>query len=233
MTTKLCQHGFEVVDGVLDSKLVDELIWEFGKHAGETREAGIRQPHVSIAKVANLVGAAAIRGLFEPILGTKARVVRSILFDKTAGRNWGVAWHQDLTIAVEERREVAGFVGWSVKDGVNHVQAPREVLEGMLTVRVHLDDCGVENGPLRVLPGTHRDGWLDAEGVERAKREVKEEVCLVRSGGVVLMRPLLLHASSRATKPGHRRVLHLEFAAGELPGGLRFYSGDENGVVGN
>jgi ectoine hydroxylase-related dioxygenase (phytanoyl-CoA dioxygenase family) len=93
----------------------------------------------------------------------------------------------------------------------------------MLTMRLHLDDCGAENGPLRALPGTHRQGWLEAEAIERFKREVAERVCVVGKGGVVLMRPLLLHASSRATKPGHRRVLHLEFATGELPGGLRFY----------
>jgi ectoine hydroxylase-related dioxygenase (phytanoyl-CoA dioxygenase family) len=186
---------------------------------------GVRQPHEIVAAVRDLIEGRVIRELVGSVIGKDARVVRSILFDKTAERNWGVPWHQDLTIAVAERRETVGFTGWSVKDGVNHVQAPREVLERMLAVRLHFDDCGAENGPLRVLPGTHRDGWLDTESIERAKAEVEEAVCFVERGGAVLMKPLLLHASSRATKPGHRRVLHLEFAAEELPSGLRYASG--------
>lgn len=221
----LIENGFAVVPNVLTHEEVNALL---GALESEIRRgfAGVRQPHEIIAAVRDLIEGRAIRELVESVVGKDARVVRSILFDKTAERNWGVPWHQDLTIAVAERRETAGFTGWSVKDGVNHVQAPREVLEGMLTVRLHLDDCGAENGPLRVLPGTHRHGWLDTESIERAKAEVEEAVCLVNRGGAVLMRPLLLHASSRATKPGHRRVLHLEFAAGELPGGLQFHRGN-------
>jgi hypothetical protein len=222
----LVEQGFAVVPNVLGHEEVDSLI-----EAIETEiqiqgsSAGVRLPHDVFPAIRDLVNGGAMRELIEPALGKEARVVRAILFNKTAERNWGVPWHQDLTIAVAERREVAGFMGWSVKEGVNHVQAPREVLEARLTVRLHLDDCGAENGPLRVLPGTHRDGWLDTERIERAKAEVDEAVCLADRGGAVLMRPLLLHASSRATKPGHRRVLHLEFAAGELPGGLRYFSG--------
>jgi len=98
----------------------------------------------------------------------------------------------------------------------------------MLTVRLHLDDCGTENGPLRVLPGTHLSGWLDAEAIDRLKREISEQVCCVPRGGAVLMRPLLLHASSKAEMPTRRRVLHLEFAADELPGGLKFNADDKS-----
>lgn len=224
LDSALMEHGFAVVPNVLADEEVDDLI-----RAIETElhgaAAGVRQPHEVFPAIRDLVSGGEIRKLVEPAVGKEARVVRSILFDKTAERNWGVPWHQDLTIAVAEQREVAGFTGWSVKEGVNHVQAPREVLEGMLTVRLHLDDCGAENGPLWVLPGTHRNGWLDSEAIDLAKREGKEEACLVKRGGAVLMRPLLLHASSRATKPGRRRVLHLEFASQGLPGGLSYFSG--------
>ena len=154
-----------------------------------------------------------IRDLVERVLGPNAFIVRSILFDKTAESNWAVPWHQDLTVAVGERRDIPGFVGWSVKDGIHHAQAPREVLEQMLTVRLHLDDCGIENGPLRVLPGTHKSGWLDSDTINRLKHEIPEHVCVASRGSALVMRPLLLHASSRATQPGHRRVLHIDFAA--------------------
>lgn len=133
-------------------------------------------------------------------------------------------WHQDLTIAVAERGEVKGFVGWSMKEGAHHVQAPAEILEQMLTMRINLDECGPDNGPLRVLARTHRDGWLDSTAINQFKKTIPETLCIGRSGSVLFMRPLLLHASSRANKPGHRRVVHVDFAGSDLPGGLRFFA---------
>ena len=121
---------------------------------------------------------------------------------------------------MQERIDVPGFGPWSIKSGVPHVQPPVEVLEQMVAVRLHLDDCGEENGPVRVLPGSHRLGrmvnppWGVPSGVS----------CVVPRGGVLLMRPLLWHASSPAASPAHRRVVHIEFAAMPLPGGLKWVS---------
>jgi len=109
-----------------------------------------------------------------------------------------------------------------VKAGVQHVQPPREVLEKMLSVRIHLDDCPEENGALKVIPGTHLAGKLSAEEVERAVAGGRAEICAMRRGGVLLMRPLLLHASSAASLPRHRRVIHFDFAATELPSGTNW-----------
>jgi ectoine hydroxylase-related dioxygenase (phytanoyl-CoA dioxygenase family) len=156
-------------------------------------------------------------------LGLDAFVIRDLFFDKTSEANWKVAWHQDLTIAVRHRIDLPGFGPWSEKDGVPHVRPPVELLERMLTVRLHLDDCGEQNGPLRVLPCSHRHGKLDANAIRAWRAEVPAVVCTIKCGGVVLMRPLLLHASSPARRPEHRRVIHLEFAAEELPGGLQWY----------
>jgi ectoine hydroxylase-related dioxygenase (phytanoyl-CoA dioxygenase family) len=97
------------------------------------------------------------------------------------------------------------------------------VLERMLTVRLHLDDCGVDNGPLRVLRSSHAHGWLTDEQIERWEQTGEEVGCLVPKGGALLMRPLLLHASRRAEKPRHRRVIHLEYAADPLPHGLKWF----------
>lgn len=154
------------------------------------------------------------------LLGDGAFPVRILFFDKTPAANWLVPWHQDLAIAVAERREAAGFSGWSEKDGIAHVQPPAAVLEAMLTLRLHLDDCGPDAGPLRVLPGTHRFGRLTAEQIARETACGGEITCLLPRGGALLMRPLLLHSSSKARRPGHRRVLHVEFAAEDLPGDL-------------
>lgn len=163
----------------------------------------------------------ALRGLAGGILRAEAFVARSILFDKCPEANWDVPWHQDTTIAVAERAEAPGFGPWSVKDGVPHVRPPAAVLERMVTLRLHLDPCGAENGPLLVVPGSHRSGVLSAIP-EFAELEATKAACMAPAGGAVVMRPLILHASRKATAVGHRRVLHLEFAAGELPAPLRW-----------
>jgi len=149
--------------------------------------------------------------------------VRGIFFDITPGANWNVAWHQDLSLALQERRELAGWGPWSQKAAVWHVQPPASFLEKMLTLRIHLDPCGLENGPLRVLPGTHLSGRLDAAKIAALREEIAERVCTVPQGGALLMRPLLLHASSAAQLPAHRRVLHIEWAAEKLPHGLEWH----------
>ncbi len=130
--------------------------------------------------------------------------------------------HQDLTIAVRERRDMAGYGPWTSKQGVVHVQPPAAVLEQTLAVRLHVDDSGAGNGPLRVLPGSHRAGKLRDEDIPAWQERLSEEVCLVPRGGALVMRPLLLHASSPATEPRHRRVLHIEYASCELPAGLEW-----------
>jgi ectoine hydroxylase-related dioxygenase (phytanoyl-CoA dioxygenase family) len=163
-----------------------------------------------------------LRELVADSLGGGAFVVRSILFDKSPERNWDVVWHQDTTIAVMEHLDVPGFGPWSVKDRIPHVQPPSAVLDDMLTVRIHLDDCGPHNGGLQVVPGSHRRGIIPDRAIDSTACEAAATTCSVRAGGVLLMRPLILHASKKATVASHRRVVHLEFAAGGLPGGLRW-----------
>ena len=139
------------------------------------------------------------------------------------GANWKVPWHQDLTIEVRKKLDVSGFGPWSTKAGVVHVQPPASTLENMLAVRIHLDDCDESNGPLRVIPGSHRLGRLTSEQILRIAAQPAVR-CTVPAGGVMLMRPLLVHASSACRDPRHRRVIHLEFAAGALPAGLEWHT---------
>ncbi len=149
-----------------------------------------------------------------------AVAVQCTLFDKSEERNWRVAIHQDLSVPVRERVDSDACYGWSRKDGMVFVQPPLSVLEGLLAVRLHLDDCAAGNGALRVVPGSHRFGRLSGKRIEALRATNGEVVCAVPRGGVMLMRPLLLHASSKAIAPGPRRVLHFVFGRSELPEGL-------------
>ncbi|HEY0098873.1 MAG TPA: phytanoyl-CoA dioxygenase family protein [Pyrinomonadaceae bacterium] len=225
------REGFAIVPGVIGEGEIARAnaMLERAEHSDGVRRRGgvyaIRNLLEAVPGLYELIEATPVRALAAQVLGAQCFVVRSILFDKTPEANWKVAWHQDLSIAVRERRNAEGFGAWSEKAGVTHVQPPAEVLEGMLAVRLHLDASDEANAPLRVLPGSHLRGRLSAEAIARMQEESEIVSCLVPRGGALLMRPLLLHASSAARVPFHRRVVHLEFAAGELPAGLAWWSG--------
>jgi ectoine hydroxylase-related dioxygenase (phytanoyl-CoA dioxygenase family) len=129
-------------------------------------------------------------------------------------------------IPVADRKEVPGFTAWSVKQNVPHVRPTEHVLEGMLTLRVHLDDCPQDNGALKVIPGSHSNGILNDDQINEVISRVPPVICEALRSDVLVMRPLLLHASSPANAPSHRRVIHLEYAAEPLPGGLEWPLGN-------
>lgn len=155
-----------------------------------------------------------------PFLPSSWVAVQCTFFEKSANRNWLVAVHQDLSIPVAERIEHPALQGWSVKEGQLYVQAPVELLELLIAVRIHLDVCGVDDGPLRLVPGSHRQGLVSADQAILARQ--KEISCVADAGSALLMRPLLLHSSSKSTGASQRRVLHFLFAPAELSYGLRW-----------
>jgi hypothetical protein len=219
------RDGYAIVPGVLPGDVLASLVNAVEPLlSGLTRvQGGIRDVLERCPAVRSLAGSPLLRKCVEPALGSDCVAVNALLFDKAVGRNWKVPYHQDLTIRVKERRAEAGFDTWWEKNGVSHCWPPAAVVERMLAVRVHLDDCGEDNGPLRVISGSHRFGVLSADKIAVLRDRGPEESCLVDRGGLVVMRPLLLHASSTAVQPARRRVLHIEYAAPDLPGGLAWY----------
>jgi Phytanoyl-CoA dioxygenase (PhyH) len=154
------------------------------------------------------------------LLGDAARPVRAVLFDKTAASNWSVAWHQDRTIAVRERRDVAGFGPWSTKSGAAHVEPPFDILAGMVTIRLHLDDCGIDNAALMIAPGSHRLGRVPAAKAAAAAERLGMVTCEASAGDAWVYATPIIHTSQRARVPGRRRVLQVDYASTALPEGL-------------
>lgn len=156
-------------------------------------------------------------------LGPKAIPVRAILFDKNADLNWALGWHQDRTIAVRERVDAPGFGNWNRKDGIDHVEPPFELIERMLTLRIHLDSVSDSNAPLLISPGSHRHGKI----LERNLAKIVESHgcfgCLAEPGDVWVYRTAILHASKRALSPNRRRVLQVDYSADELPDPIRWH----------
>lgn len=220
------KHGFATCEAVVSAAEVEELraaINRLNEQAGVRKKLGVfavRNLLEESPEVRELACSPAIRRLIEPVLGAESYAVRGILFDKVQDANWKVPWHQDVTIAVQNRIETDGFGPWSMKADVLHVQPPAAVLEKMLSVRIHLDPCGEANGALRVIPGSHRLGRIAEEQIPSIRATTSEHTCVMGIGDVLLMRPLLLHASSASRVPDHRRVVHLDFAAVPLPTGM-------------
>jgi ectoine hydroxylase-related dioxygenase (phytanoyl-CoA dioxygenase family) len=146
--------------------------------------------------------------------------VQCTFFEKSETVNWLVPVHQDLSIPVRERSGAAGLKGWSHKEDGWYVQPPVGLLEQLVAVRVHLDDCGADDGPLYVVPGTHRKGIIGPQAA--AEMRSGELVCLARAGDALVMRPLLLHRSSKSTGASRRRVLHFLFGPASMPQGIEW-----------
>jgi Phytanoyl-CoA dioxygenase (PhyH) len=228
------RFGFTIIERVLTAERVAALIeatrtYATGGHDGALDRRGEvyggRDLLWRVAEVRSLAQSPEILAMVQAVLGRAAFPVRGLFFDKTLTTNWGLPWHQDLTIALQARRDVQGFGPWTRKAGIPHAHAPADLLARMLTIRLHLDDSGPGDGPLRVIPGSHAAGRLNGQALAAWSSRARELAvdCNVAAGGAVVMQPLLVHASASRTEPGHRRVIHLEYAAESLPGGLQWY----------
>lgn len=157
-----------------------------------------------------------------PFAGAAARPVRAILFDKNPAANWSLAWHQDRTISVRERRDVPGFGPWTIKSGLLHVAPPFALLERMVTIRVHLDDVPADNAPLLIAPGSHRFGLVREEAIDAVVALCDVHACEAQAGDIWIYATPILQASETARLPKARRVLQVDYAAFDLPGGLEW-----------
>jgi hypothetical protein len=205
------QPGFDIHPGVLTANEASGVVAALDDVRGRSR-AGARHL-MSHSVVAELASDRRLLGLAQGVLGVGAKPFRATLFDKSPGSNWLVVWHQDTALPLRFRRDVPGWGPWSVKSGVLYAHAPAAALEQVVALRVHLDDSLPENGPLRVLPGTHSMGILSDPAILELATTIRPHECTVIRGGVISMRPLLLHASSKSANESPRRVLHIEYAA--------------------
>jgi hypothetical protein len=214
MSNRLEADGFAVVADVIDELGCDLLashLEAFGK-IGVGSRALLVQPWCQA-----LAGDLKENPNISALLPLNAVAVQCTL---SPTKNWLVSLHQDLSIPVRRRIESPKCTGWSEKGGQAYVQPPVSVLERLVAVRVHVDECPAKSGALRVVQGSHAFGRLDGARVDELREERGETVVPVSRGGTLVMRPLILHASSKATEPGLRRVLHFVFGPPNLPLGL-------------
>jgi hypothetical protein len=216
---QLSRHGARHVPAALSSENLDQI--EQVLSGTPADRPGIR-----------LTGLPALSVLLSPegcigrhpaaTLGAAARPVRALLFNKSKDQNWSLGWHQDRTIAVADRIDTSGFSNWTIKSGIQHVEPPFDLLERMLTVRVHLDDVGPANAPLLIVPGSHRLGRIPEAQLAATAARLGSHACLAFRGDIWIYATPIVHASDASAENASRRVLQVDYSNAELPAGLEW-----------
>ncbi|WP_185681230.1 phytanoyl-CoA dioxygenase family protein [Chryseobacterium sp. 18068] len=216
------ENGFTVINNIFSDKEI-ERISEVIQNIDTSKETfrksedlfAIRQFLKEIPDVKDLIFNENIKTIIKEIFGEKYFTVKSIYFDKPEKSNWYVAYHQDLTISVDKKVELENFGPWTTKQNQFAVQPPLDILENIFTIRIHLDETNENNGALKVVPKSHSKGIYRPETIDWNVET--ENICNVEKGGLMIMKPLLLHGSNRTTNGKKRRVIHIEFSDKELP----------------
>jgi hypothetical protein len=215
----LLNQGAEVYPGVLSLSEIQALQELCDQHIGA--KPGIRLYQSTVVSDV-LSSSGKVSSLVHRYLGTLAKPVRAVMFDKSLETNWALGWHQDRTISVRARIEVDGYGPWTVKAGSVHVEPPFSIIRQMITLRLHLDDVDQDNAPLLIAPGSHNIGRIPASEIETTVTQLGSHPCLAKAGDVWAYSTGILHASDKAARPRRRRVLQVDFSAENLPGGLEW-----------
>jgi ectoine hydroxylase-related dioxygenase (phytanoyl-CoA dioxygenase family) len=223
-------EGFAIIDNVYCKNEIEKIISEIEKVTKKKTEKStfrksedlfaIRQFHKEIPETLNIIFNQNLREIIKINFGQNYFITKSIYFDKPEKSNWFVAYHQDLTISVDKKVEIKNYENWTTKQNQFGVQPPKEILEQNFTIRIHIDKTTKENGALKVLNKSHKKGIVRTENIE-IEKEI-ETNCEVEKGGIMIMKPLIFHASNKTTNNERRRVIHIEFSNQKLPNELEW-----------
>ena len=219
---ELEEVGFTIIEDIYSFAEIEQIvsaIINVDKSKPTFRKSSdlfaIRQFLKEIPEVTDIIFNDNIKKIITQFMGSDYFLVKSIYFDKPEQSNWFVSYHQDLTISVDKKVNLENYGPWTVKQNQFAVQPPLDILRNIFTIRIHLDDTDENNGALKIIPKSHLKDIYRLSTIDWSKET--ETVCKVKKGGVMIMRPLLLHSSNRTTNNNKRRVIHLEFSNIELP----------------
>jgi ectoine hydroxylase-related dioxygenase (phytanoyl-CoA dioxygenase family) len=215
----LQQHGYALLRGFLCNEELDRLRIACAQLDLAYGQRNLLQ---TVPAVKAFLLSTKVQDLLSTIGYAGSAVARSLFFNKNAAHNWLVPWHQDKSIALRGRAETPGYGKWTVRDSVHQAEPPQDLLENMLTLRLHLDAADAANGALKLIPGSQADGKLTEQQTREAVKNKPAILCEAGTGDLLLMRPLLLHASDKAVAPGMRRIIHIELSRQDLPAPLQW-----------
>ncbi len=218
----LRQRGHSILNDIYTQREVKKILLLLQRHFQESEEP-IYARRTLLQHLPSLKTYLFNENLLEIVrsIDPNAFLTKAIYFNKPQTQNWSVGWHQDVPINVVEKIPTPEFTSWTKKEEINSVCPPEEVLHSIFTLRIHLDDTSEANGAVSVIPGSHKQRFTEEE-INTITANSNPAVCSVKSGGIHLLKPLILHSSPRATTQKKRRVIHLEFSSMELPNGLEW-----------
>jgi len=214
------KDGVEIRRSLISRDIIEYIKADIDLESEKLKKYGIRNLEKKFKSISDLSKDENILTIARNLLNNPVHLVRAIFFDKTPDKNWFVTWHQDKTVTLNKKIQSEGWGPWTIKDEIHHVQPPIAVLNSMITFRLHLDPADDKNGCLNVIPETHKLGILKQNEIDELVKTYPTVPCIVESSDAVIMRPHLLHSSSKAEKPDHRRVVHLEYSSYKLPDGV-------------
>lgn len=224
---QISEFGFTVIEGIYSDKEVEEIL-EIINEVDTSKETfrksndlfAIRQFLKEIPQAEKLIFNNKLKKTIKEVFGDNYFVVKSIYFDKPEASNWYVSYHQDLTISVNKKSDLENFEFWTKKQNQFAVQPPIEILENIFTIRIHLDNTDENNGALKVVDKSHLKKIYRPDTIDW--KNESESICKCGKGGIMIMKPLVLHSSSRTTNNQKRRVIHIEFSNMELPNEIKW-----------
>jgi phytanoyl-CoA hydroxylase len=166
----------------------------------EPRVRRIKEPHDVHPAFREIAFSKRIADILTPLIGTTSgiRFQTGKLNMKSAGHGVAVEWHQD----------------WAFYPHTN---------DDLLAIGLYLDDCGPENGPLMVIPGSHTWPILDhhVDGVfcgaidpSTANIDFSKAVALTgKAGNMTIHHVRMVHGSALNTSGRPRRLLLFQYTA--------------------
>lgn len=229
--SEIQELGFTVINGIYSEEEIQKIIDKI-ENVDQSNDTfrkskdlfAIRQFLKELPETKSLIFNDKLMSIINEIFGIDYFVVKSIYFDKPETSNWYVAYHQDLTISVDKKLDIENFGPWTTKQNQFAVQPTLQILENIFTIRIHLDETDENNGALKVIENSHSKGIFRPENIDWNTE--KEHICNVEKGGIMIMKPLILHGSNRTTNHKKRRVIHIEFSNAELPNNLKWSEKD-------
>ena len=210
--------GFLKVEEIYTYEEVEKILQQISKKQLDEK-FGVRYFLKDNPEISELIFNEKLKRVVQ-LISREAFVIKSIYFDKPPNANWIVNWHQDITINVEGNTSEIGFSKWRKTKSRIAVQPPLKIIENIFTIRIHLDDCSEKNGALRIIPKSHRKGIINSKVIKSELDGIK--ICEVKKGGILIMKPLILHSSKRSENQMNRRIIHIEFSSINLPKGLEW-----------
>lgn len=214
------ENGYVILPGFITAREVGSLLQVLEKNGAPDYSV---LPHLlAIPGITALLQSPRMLAIVEAVIGNNAQLANSIILDKTKDNNWGLDWHQDTKVAVNQRIEIPGYTNWTVEQGIHHVVLPAGLYDRKLYMRLHLDDCDSSNGAIWMLPGTHKLGIVPQSEIQAVVTGIPIQQCEVKSGDVMLMHPLLLHKSPYSLSAAGRRILQADYTTITAENGLEW-----------